>query len=140
SWPEPLKEATDAPFKRLSAAEVAKLDTYEEPVFDPEERQKRLERTLFRPKVDHFLAAEGALAWVSMSRVDGRLVHGEGYSYQVGATPKLPGVELGAEDYRRLTRLAKMGEVRLEIDSRVHYEDADHNAYNVLAELPGREG
>ncbi len=139
TWPEPLREATEAPFKRLTAAEVAKLDTYEEPVFDPEGKQKRIERTLFRSKVDHFLAEEGALAWASMSRSDGRLVHGEGYSYQVGATPKLPGVELGAEDYRRLARLAKVGEVRLEIDSRVHYEDADHNGYNVFADVPGKD-
>src|SRR6185437_7670960 len=139
SWPEPLREATEAPFKRLSAAEVAKLDTYEEPVFDPDAKQKRIERTLFRTKVDHFLAQEGALAWASMSRSDGRLVHGEGYSYQVGASPKLPGVELGAEDYRRLARLAKVGEARLEIDSRVHYEDADHNGYNVFADVPGKD-
>jgi Zn-dependent M28 family amino/carboxypeptidase len=72
-----------------------------------------------------------------MSRTEGRLVHGEGYGYRVGKTPKLPGVELAAEDYRKLARLAKHGEVRLEIDSRVHFEDADHNAYNVFAEIPG---
>ena len=59
------------------------------------------------------------------------------YGYQVGKTPKLPGLELAAEDYRKLTRLAKRGEVRLEIDSRVHFEDADHNAYNILADIPG---
>ena len=56
------------------------------------------------------------------------LVHGEGYGHLAGRTPKLPGVEIGAEDYRRLARLAKAGEVRLEIDSKVHFEDADHNA------------
>ena len=43
-----------------------------------------------------------------------------------------------AEDYRRLARLAKTGDVKLEIDSRVHFEDADHNAYNVLADIPGQ--
>jgi carboxypeptidase Q len=139
SWPEPPKDATAPPFTRLTAAEVAKLNTYEEPDFDPEAIEKRLERFQLRGKLDAFLAKEGALAWAVMSRTDGRLVHGEGYSYQVGASPRLPGVELGAEDYRRLTRLAKMGPVRLAIDSRVHYEDADHNAYNVLGELPGKE-
>jgi carboxypeptidase Q len=66
-------------------------------------------------------------------------VHGEGYGYRVGKTPKLPGIELAAEDYRKLARLAKRGEVRLEIDSRVHFEDADHNAYNIFAEIPGED-
>jgi Zn-dependent M28 family amino/carboxypeptidase len=139
SWPEPPKDATTPPFTRLGSAEVAKLNAYEEPVFDPETLQKRIERFQFRSKVDAFLAKEGALASVIMSRTDGQLVHGEGYSYQVGATPKLPAVELGAEDYRRLTRLAKMSEVRLEIDSRVHFEDADHNAHNIFGDLPGKD-
>ena len=46
-------------------------------------------------------------------------------------------MEIGAEDYRRLARLAKLGEVKLEVDSRVHFEDADHNAYNIFADIPG---
>ena len=40
-------------------------------------------------------------------------MHGEGYGYRVGKTPKLPGVELGAEDYWRLARLATKGDVKL---------------------------
>jgi carboxypeptidase Q len=137
TWPAPPKDDGDAPFQRLGDAEVAKLDRYEQPTFDPEQRKKRLERYRFRPNLDAFLAQEGALALVQMSRSEGRLVHGEGYGYRVGKTPKLPGIELAAEDYRKLARLAKRGEVRLEIDNKVHFEDADHNAYNVFAEIPG---
>src|SRR6202035_3481630 len=129
----------DAPFQRLNDADIAKLDKYQQPVSDPEARQKRIERYRFRIKLDSSLAEEGAVAWIQMSRTEGRLVHGEGYGYRVGKTPKLPGLELGAEDYRRLARLAKVGEVRLEIDSRVHFEDADHNAYNTLADIPGED-
>jgi carboxypeptidase Q len=139
TWPAPPKDDGSAPFQRLSAEDIAKLDKYEQPAFDPEQRQKRIERFRFRPNLDAFLAQEGAVALVQMSRTEGRLVHGEGYGYRVGKTPKLPGIELAAEDYRRLTRLAKRGEVRLEIDSRVHFEDADHNAYNVFAEIPGED-
>jgi carboxypeptidase Q len=139
TWPEPPRDLTEVPFTRAADAEVAKLNKYPVPHFDPEERQKAVESRLFPGKVDDFLAAEGAVAWARMSRLDGHLVHGEGYAYQVGRTRKLPGVELAAEDYRRVARLAKVGEVRLEIDSRVHFEDADHRAYNVLAELPGRD-
>ncbi len=137
TWPGPPKDDGEAPFQRLSEADIAKLDKYQQPTFDPEARQKRIERFRFRAKLDAFLAEEGAVAWVQMSRTEGRVVHGEGYGYRVGKTPKLPGVEIGAEDYRRLARLAKLGEVKLEIDSRVHFEDADHNAYNIFADIPG---
>jgi Zn-dependent M28 family amino/carboxypeptidase len=74
-----------------------------------------------------------------MSRRDGFLLHGEGYQHLAGKSPKLPGVEIAAEDYRKVARLAKTGEVRLEIDSSVHYEDADHNAYNIYAEIQGTD-
>ena len=139
TWPGPAKDDVELPFQRLNDADIAKLDKYQQPAFDPEARQKRIERFRFRTKLDAFLAEEGALAWVQMSRSDGRVVHGEGYAYRVGKTPKIPGVEIAAEDYRRLARLAKVCDVKLEIDSRVHFEDADHNAYNILADLPGSD-
>ena len=37
-------------------------------------KQKRIERYRFRAKLDSFLAEEGAVAWVQMSRTEGRLV------------------------------------------------------------------
>src|SRR5262249_29484172 len=30
-------------------------------------------------------------------------------------------------------------EVKLEIENKVHYDDSDHNAYNVIAEIPGSD-
>jgi hypothetical protein len=139
SWPAPPKDDGEGPFKRLADADISKLDQYKQPVFDPEAKQKMIERFSFSGKLDAFLAEEGAIAWIQMSRLEGRLVHGEGYNFRVGKTPKLPGLEIGAEDYRRLARLAKTGEVKLEIDSKVHYEDADHNGYNIIAEIPGSD-
>src|SRR5258708_29424620 len=133
TWPAPPKDDGDAPFQRLTDADVAKLDKYEQPAFDPLQRKKRIERYRFRPNLDAFLAQEGALALVQMSRTEGRLVHGEGYGYRVGKTPKLPGIELGAEDYRKLTRLAKRGDVRLEISKLGPFGDADHSAYKAIA-------
>src|SRR3569833_2133100 len=140
SWPDggPREELAPA-FKRYDDSAVAKHDKYEEPNYDPELRQKFVDRFLFRRRLDAFLAAEGAVASAIMSRHPVRLVHGEGYSFQVGMTPKVPSIELSSEDYRRLARLARQGEVRVEIDSNVHYEDADHHAYNVFADLPGKD-
>jgi carboxypeptidase Q len=139
SWPAPPKDDGEAPFQRLGEAELAKLDKYQEQPFDPDARKQRIERFRFRSHLDAFLAQEGAVAAAFMSRTEGRLVHGEGYSYKVGSTPKVPAVELAAEDYRRLARLAKTGEVKLEIDSRIHFEDGDHNAYDIFAEIPGSD-
>src|SRR5688572_10099985 len=95
---------------------------------------------MFAKRRDEFLASEGALAWVLQSRRDGGLLHGQGYAYRLGDTPALPGIELAAEDYRRLARLAKSGVVpKLELNSDVRFHDEDSKAYNILAELPGRD-
>jgi len=139
TWPAPPADEAKQPFKRYSESEMAEFNRYEQPFYDPETRKQRIERFRFTQQLDSFLADEGAVAIVSMSRSDGRLVHGEGRDYRVGHTARLPKVELAAEDYRRLARLAKVGEVKLELENRVHFEDADHNAYNIIAEIPGRD-
>ncbi len=139
SLPTPPQDATRAPFGRLADADLAKMNVYQEPTYDPESSMRNADRRLFRAQVDAFLAEEGAVASASMSRDDGGKVHGEGSGYQVGQTPKLPSVEIAAEDYRRLARLAKVGEVRLEIDSHVHFDDSDTKAKNVLAEIAGSD-
>ncbi len=139
SWPAPPKDLTDAPFQRLSDADIAKHAAFEMPNLDPAAKSRDIARELFAEKAMAFIAAEGGVAWVRMAYRDGHLVSGEGYTQGVGRTPALPGVEVAAEDYRRLARLAKGGTVEIEIDSRVHFEDADLNAYNVIADLPGRD-
>lgn len=139
SLPVAPKDDGDAPFQRLSESDISKLDRYVEPVSDPDAMKRVADRILFKSRLDKFLAEEGAIAWAQMSRTEGRLVHGEGNEFQVGRTPKLPGFEFAAEDYRRLTRLAKTGDVKLEIDCRVHYDDSDHNANDVVAEIAGSD-
>ena len=56
TWPGPPKDDGEAPFQRLNDADIAKLDKYQEPTFDPEARQKRIDRFRFRTKLDAFLA------------------------------------------------------------------------------------
>lgn len=138
SKPGELEDATEAPFQRLDDEALAKLDTYQEPTWSSEDQARRMRRAGFEKALTDFLAAEGALAYVTRSRDDGKLIHGEGYQYQAGATPTVPGVEMAAEDYRRLARLAVTGAApTLEIDSDVRFEDSDPQAYNILAEIPG---
>jgi hypothetical protein len=139
--PDQGSEPAEPAFQRLSADELRNLDEYRQPRLPNEfNRHKRLRSAKFDARLDAFLAAEGAIAWVRKSYRDGGLLHGEGYSHKVGETPKLPGFELAAEDYRQLARLAKAGPApTLELMSEVRFHDEDRNAYNILAELPGRD-
>ncbi len=139
SWPEPPKDDTESPTKRLADPEIGKLDEFKIPHFEPDANKRVIEYFSFGEKLDAFLAQEGAVAWARMSRREGHIVHGEGYMFHTGGSPRLPAVEIAAEDYRKLTRLAKGGPVTLAIDNVVHYEDADSKAYNIVAEIPGRD-
>jgi hypothetical protein len=140
SFPAAPKDTDVAPFARMTENDIVKMERFVEPAFDPEARARNIEHFRFRAKLDAFLAQEGALAQVLMSRTEGRLVHGEGYLYKSGQTAKLPAVELAAEDYRKLARLAKLGPVKLEIADNVHFDDSDVNAYNTFGEIPGEDG
>lgn len=137
--PTAQKDDKDPPFERLSDADIAKLDTYRQPSYDPANAERMLQRAAFGAKLDAFLAEEGAVARATMSRTEGRLVHGEGSGFKVGQTPKVPAIELGAEDYRRIARLTHVGEVTLEVDNKVHYDDSDSKAYNIIADIPGSD-
>jgi carboxypeptidase Q len=140
SMPGAGDEPDEAPFQRLKGDDIEKLDAYKQPRFDPARLDLALKRNAFGRKLDAFLKAEGALAWARISYRDGKLVSGEGYSFGVGKTPALPGVEIAAEDYRRLARLAKTGPAPvLEINSDVRFDDSDVNAYNIIAEIPGSD-
>ena len=140
SYPTPQKDDTEAPFKRYEDADLGKAAKAMPPHYDPNRIDKIIESIRFGQDLDAFLAAEGALAVVKMSRLDGRLVHGDqSWGYKPDHAPHLPGAELAAEDYRMLTRLAKAGEVTLEINHNVHYQDSDTKANDVLAEIPGKD-
>lgn len=140
SRPDTGSEPTEPAFRRWTDAELAERSSYVQPRNDPAaaERGLRSDRADFARKLDAFLAEEGAVAWVRMSQRDAGLLHGTGYTYQVGATPTLPGMELAAEDYRRLARLALTdAKPKLELMSEVRFHDEDVNAYNVIADIPG---
>lgn len=133
---EPDKPA----FRRYTGDELAKLDAYDPPEYDPDSANRRLDRVTFTSDLDKFLVAEGALGWVRMSYRDGKLVHGSGYNYRMDDKLTLPGVEIAAEDYRRLARLAKTGKnPRLAINSNVRFVEDDTQAYNIIAEIPGSD-
>ena len=138
--PTDLRDPTDPVVQRLSGEDIAKLDRFEQPRFDPTSLPRSLKRAGFAEKLDAFLRAEGALAYATMSRLDGKLVHGEGWAFEANRPASVPGVEIAAEDYRRLARLARTGPApTLEIESAVRFHDDDTQAYNILADIPGTD-
>jgi len=142
SAPNTGSEPTEPAFRRWTDEELAERRAYVLPQPDPAaaERALRGGNADFAARLDAFLAEEGAVAWVRMSQRDGGLLHGTGYLYQVDQTPRLPGMELAAEDYRRLARLTLTDTPpRLELMSEVRFHDEDVNAYNVLADIPGTD-
>ncbi|HEX9931810.1 MAG TPA: M20/M25/M40 family metallo-hydrolase [Allosphingosinicella sp.] len=140
SRPTAGSEPTEPAFRRLTDDDLRQRNTYQQPNYSPQQVERTLSRADFAERLDAFLAEEGALAWVRQSYRDGGLVHGAGYSYRAGRTPRLPGVEMAAEDYRRLARLALTeASPTLEIASDVRFHDEDVNAYNILADIPGTD-
>jgi len=140
SLPGTSDEPSQPAFQRMDSADIAKRDQYAIPHFDPEAENGFIKRVEFAQNLDAFLASEGAVAQATMSGRDGKLVSGEGYQNQVGNSPKLPTVQIAAEDYRRIARMAKMGDNPvLELDVDTRYLDDDTHAYNIIADLPGTD-
>ncbi|MEG3123744.1 M20/M25/M40 family metallo-hydrolase [Sphingomonas sp. GB1N7] len=138
--PNTGSEPKEAPFQRLTSEDISKLDQYRQPTYDPAAIDRRLKRVDYAKKLDAFLKSEGAVAYATMAYRDGKLVSGEGSLFGVGDTATVPGVQIAAEDYRRLARLAKVGPAPVvEINSDVRFDDSDSKAYNIIAEIPGTD-
>ncbi|MDQ3124468.1 MAG: M20/M25/M40 family metallo-hydrolase [Pseudomonadota bacterium] len=139
SRPNAGSEPTEAPFRRLTAEDLLGLDTYNIPTHAAPPSTNALRELEFARQMDAFLQEEGALAWVRMSQRDGGLLHGTGSGYRMDDQRRTPGMELAAEDYRRLARLALTEDARptLELMSEVRFHEEDTNANNILADIPG---
>ncbi|MES2097257.1 MAG: M20/M25/M40 family metallo-hydrolase [Pseudomonadota bacterium] len=136
--PDTGSEPGEPAFKRYTPDDIAKLDQFQQPSYDPAAADRGMKRLAFAKAMDAFLQSEGAIAYATKSRLDGKLVHGEGYLFGVGDTVKTPGVEIAAEDYRRLVRLAMVGAApTVSINNDVRFDDSDVNAYDIIADIPG---
>jgi len=127
-------------YSRQSADDLAKMDVYAlpRPASDGSASWKR--NFTFPRALQAFLKAEGAIAFVRSPRLDGKLIQGDGARFAPGDEMPLPGIEIAAEDYRRLVRLAARGTApTLQIDLAVRFDESDHQAYNVLADIAGTD-
>ena len=140
SRPTAGSEPTEAPFRRLTDEDLRNANTYNIPNITAPSTDS-LRGPDFARQLDTFLQEEGALAWVRMSQRDGGLLHGTGSGYRMDDQRRTPGMELAAEDYRRLARLALTEDAKptLELMSEVRFHEEDTNAYNILADIPGTD-
>ena len=88
-----------------------------------------------------FLVSEGVAATLEGSRGDGGTVFVQsGGSRNAQDPPTVPQIVLAVEHYNRMVRiLEKNIPVTLELDIRNTFSDADLNAFNVVAEIPGAD-
>lgn len=140
SRPNAGSEPTEAAFRRLTEEDLRNANTYNIPNITAPSVES-LRGPDFARQLDAFLQEEGALAWVRMSQRDGGLLHGTGSGYRMDDQRLTPGMELAAEDYRRLARLALTEDAKptLELMSEVRFHEEDTNAYNILADIPGTD-
>jgi carboxypeptidase Q len=98
----------------------------------------------FAAKRTQFFKTEGALALIDASRTgDGGTVFvqgAQGISRDPGTDAGLPQLTFAIEHYGRLIRsMAKGVPVKIEMDVKNTFHDADPNTFNVIAEIPGTD-
>jgi carboxypeptidase Q len=143
--PDPeLKPITEAPFKRLSDDDLAKIGQYEIPSeHQPFSLADFVKRQQFIKDLNQFLAEEKVLAVVDHSRGTaggGTVFVQSGGSYKQGQTATVPQVVLATEHWTRIERLLKQKkDVTLELNVSNTFYDDDPMQYNTVAEIPGTD-
>lgn len=138
--PKDSEDPVEAPFKRWSDEELAKRNFYDLPNGGASDEGGIIAYVTLLAQRSAFLKEEGAIGYAVTSSRNGKLVHGQNLLFEVGQSGTVPGIEIAAEDYRRLARLAKMGaKPTLEIDADSRFDDSDTKAYNILADIPGTD-
>lgn len=137
-----LKALFDAPGSRYTEKQLADLAQQPEPGLarrglgpsDPA-------RVEFFKKRHKFLIDEKPAGLIEPGRGDGGTVFVQsGGSRDPKDPPALVQVAFAAEHYNRIVRtLEKKIPVKLEVDVRNRFHDAELNAFNVLAEIPGTD-
>ena len=147
-----LKAPDKSLFARYDADELQKVSLFEIPrprgaapaglpagvPFDPQAIGRRL---AFGKTLREFLAREKAVATIESSGLDAAMIRiGGGGSREKGEETGPLALVMAAEHFNRIARLLdKKVEVELEIDVKARFHDDDPNAYDTIAEIPGRD-
>ena len=139
-----VKPITEAPYKRDSDDDLAKIGDYEV----PNERQgfrvsDYLKRMQFIKDLNQFYADEKVLAVIDHSRGTsggGTVFVQSGGSYKSGETTTVPQLTMAVEHWSRIVRLLdQKKDVTLELNVNNTFYDDDPMQYDTIAEIPGTD-
>jgi len=138
------KPITEAPFKRLTEDDLAKLSDYSSVTEHEGSRYPDfLKRQQFIKDLNHFFAEEQVLAVIDHSRQTsggGTVFVQSGGSYKTGETTTVPQLTLALEHWTRIARLLQQKkEVSLELNVANTFYDDDPMQYDTIAEIPGTD-
>ena len=139
-----VKPITEAPYKRLSDDDLAKLSDYQIPGDRPPFRfADMLKRQQFVKDLNQFFADEKVLAVIDHSRGTaggGTVFVQSGGSYKPGETTTVPQLTMASEHWTRIARLLQQKkDVSLELNVTNTFYDDDPMQYDTIAEIPGTD-
>jgi carboxypeptidase Q len=138
-----VKTITEAPFKRLSDDDLAKMSEYEIPgERQPFRMAEIAKRRQFIKDLNQFFAEEKVLAVIDHSRGTaggGTVFVQSGGSYKAGETTTVPQLTMASEHWSRIARLLQQKkDVTLELNVANAFYD-DPMQYDTIAEIPGTD-
>ena len=139
-----VKPPTEAPFKRESDDDLAKIGDYqipgERPMFSPADAARRRQ---FTKDLNQFFADEKVLAVIDHYRYisgGGTVFVQAGGSYKPGETTTVPQLVIAVEHWTRIARLLQQKkDVTLELNVVNNFYDDDPMQYDTIAEIPGTD-
>jgi len=139
-----VKPITEAPFKRLSDDDLAKIGEYQVPSEHPPFNfATYMKRQQFQKDLNQFFAEEKPLAVIDHSRGTGgggTVFVQSGGSFKSGETAVVPQLTMAVEHWTRIERLLNQKkDVTLELNVRNTFSDDDPMQYNTVAEIPGTD-
>jgi carboxypeptidase Q len=139
-----VKPITEAPFKRLSDDDLAKIGEYQVPSEHPPFNfAAYMKRQQFLKDLNQFFAEEKPLAVIDHSRGTeggGTVYVQSGGSYKTRETATVPQLTMALEHWTRIERLLKQKkDVTLELNVANTFYDDDPMQYNTVAEIPGTD-
>jgi carboxypeptidase Q len=138
------KPITEAPFKRLTDDDLAKVTDYSSVTeHEPYRFADMLKRLQFTKDLNQFLADEKVLAVIDHSRQTsggGTVFVQSGGSYKTGETTAVPQLTMAIEHWTRIARLLQQKrDVALELNVANTFYDDDPMQYDTIAEIPGTD-
>jgi carboxypeptidase Q len=139
-----VKTIDEAPYKRLTDDDLAKIAQYQiPPDRSPSRMAEFARRQQFVKELNQFLADEKVLAVIDHSRGTaggGTVFVQSGGSYKTGETTTIPQLTMATEHWSRISRLLQQKkDVTLELNVTNTFYDDDPMQYDTIAEIPGTD-